>query len=200
MAALPPRFGPKAASMVLALSLASIWTATPDTARAQSQTATPVSADAVLAKIVERGNIYFAEAAADLAAAEARLERARAALFPTATATYEGERYRSTLASERDKAEVYGSVEVVQRLYDFGQSSSRIDAARADTDAAKLLDLDARNTVLMEGLALYYDLHASDLAVQALNQDHASAYVQWERAKEREGLGQQSPVDVAAVL
>ena len=169
-------------------------------AQAHAQAAGPLGAEALLTKITEHGQIYFAEAAADLAAAEARLERARAALFPTATAVYEGERYKSTLATETDKAEVYGSVEVVQRLYDFGQSSNKIDAARTDADAARQLDIDARNTVLMEGLALYYDLHASDLAVQALNQDHASAYVQWERAKEREGLGQRSAVAVAEKL
>ncbi|MEK9753668.1 MAG: TolC family protein [Rhodospirillaceae bacterium] len=184
-----------AAGAALALALVSL------AAFAQSEApGAPVSAETVLAKIAERGKIYFAEAAADLAAAEARLDRARAALFPTATALYEGERYKSRLATVKDKAESYGSIQVTQRLYDFGQSSNSIDAARADAYAAKLLDLNARNTVLMEGLALYFGLHASDLAVQALNQDHASAYVSWERAKEREGLGQQSPIDVAEKL
>ena len=192
---LPNGIAAAAALLALALTLAPHQTAAQTEAPGQ-----PVSAETVLAKITERGNIYFAEAAADLASAEARLERARAALFPTATALYEGERYKSRLHTEKDKAETYGSVQVTQRLFDFGKSWNTIDAARADAEAAKQLDLDARNTVLMEGLALFFDLHASDLVVQALNQDHASAYVQWERAKERSGLGQQSPVEVAEKL
>ena len=160
----------------------------------------PKTAQELLARIDARGDIYFAEAAADLAAAEARLAGARAALFPSFNSSYEGERYDPTVSTDRTRAEVIGTVEVVQRIYDFGQTSSRIDAAEADLDAARLRNGHARNVVLMEAMALYHDLHASDLTAQALEQDHASAYVQWERAQERHKLGKVSPVEVAEKL
>ncbi|MEK9671566.1 MAG: TolC family protein [Rhodospirillaceae bacterium] len=159
-----------------------------------------LTAAGLLERIDQQAQIYFAEAAADLQAAEARLARARAGLFPRATAGFEAERYQSALSAVKDKAESTATFEVVQPIYDFGVNGSRIDAARADADAAKLRATAARNRVLMEGLALYHDLHASDLNVQTLNQKHASAYVRWERVQERERLGQASPVKVAERL
>ena len=160
----------------------------------------PPTASEVLALIEKNAGLEFAEAAADLAAARARLSGARAGLFPTATMTYEGERYDSTRASVKDKAEVFGGIEVVQPIYDFGITSNRIDAADAEFQAAENDLAEARNTVLLEGLALFFDLHASEMTIQALNQEHASRYVRWERAKERLELGQTSPLDVAEWL
>jgi len=190
-----PMGNPVAALMLVAAVLA-VGTAPGGAQESEAR----LTAGQLLERIATRGQVYFAEAAADLAAAEARLARARAALFPTATASYEGERFDSALATETETGEVFGSVQVVQRLYDFGQTSAQIDAAQAHAEAAEQRRLDARNTVLMEGMALYHDLHASDLTVQALNQDHASAYVHWERAQERHKLGQRSPVEVAEKL
>lgn len=166
-------------------------------AAAQSPPLTPAT---FLAEVLAKGEIYFAEANADLATARARLDRARSNLFPVASLTYEAERYKSTLGSEKDKVDIFGGVEVVQRIYDFGGTYDQINAARAGEDAAKLHYEEARNTVLMEALALFYGLHTSDIRVQALNQDHASAYVRWDRAKERMALGKRSSIDVAEKL
>jgi len=58
----------------------------------------------------------------------------------------------------------------------------------------------ARNTVLLEGLALFFELHASELQLRAYNEIHASAYVRWDRIKEQMGLGRASPVDVAKAM
>ena len=44
-----------------------------------------------------------------------------------------------------------------------------------------------KNTVMLEGLALFYNLHASELRLRAYNEIHASAYVRWDRAKEQLG-------------
>ncbi len=169
-------------------------------AEAAENAKTPPDAAAVLAFIEANGKNHFADASADLAAATARLDAARAGLFPRLTASIEGKRLNSTLWSNRDTYDFQSGIGVVQPIYDFGQTYSRIDAADLERAAAEDTLAMARNTVLLEGLAVYFDLHASELEVQSLNEGHASDYVRWERDKERMDIGQRSPVEVSRRL
>jgi hypothetical protein len=67
-----------------------------------------------------------------------------------------------------------------------------------EADGTKLSE--ARNTVLLEGLAVYFDLHASELLLRSLYENHSSAYVRWNRAKKRQTMGREDPVKVAERL
>jgi outer membrane protein TolC len=166
---------------------------------AQDET-TEITTPEILKLIEANGNYAFAAAAADIGIARARLEEANSALYPRLSLDATGQRYQSTQKYREDNAEIYGALEVVQPIYDFGQSGSEIDAAGSEVVAAEQALIAARNTVLLEGLALFFELHASELQLRAFNEIHASAYVRWDRAKEQLDLGRASPVEVARAL
>ncbi|MCP5372778.1 MAG: TolC family protein [Hyphomicrobiales bacterium] len=151
----------------------------------------------VLELIAANGRFAFDAAAADLDAARARLWTARAGLLPSLTFAAEGSRLKPSQEWQDDEYDAHGGLEVVQPLFDFGRTWGRLGAARARVDAAENEFAEARNTVLLEGLALFYDLHASELALRALNEAHASAYVTWERAKELQSMARVDAVEVA---
>ena len=163
-------------------------------------TQTPLSPAGLLELIETNGGYAFAAAAANIDAARARLDGARANLFPRLTGTVSGKLFDSKKSTETRDTDVRNNLELVQPIYDFGQTYSRVRAARSDLAAAEERLRGARHTVLLEGLAIFFDLHVSELRLHSLNQDHASAYVRWERANERLGLGQSDPVTVAEKL
>ncbi len=150
--------------------------------------------------IEANGGYAFAAAAADLSAAKAKVNGARARLFPRLTYTAAARRLDSKMAMETRNSEVRSSLELAQTIYDFGETYSLIRAARSDALAAKERLRAATNMVLLEGLAVFYDLHASEAQIQALKQEHARLYVRWDRARERAGMGKMGPVKLAEWL
>ncbi len=153
----------------------------------------------VLQLIEANGAHAFAVAGADISIAQARLEQAKSALHPSLTLNSTGQIYQST-QKNNDNAEIYGDLEVVKSIYDFGKKSIEIDAAGYDMEAAQQALTTTKNVVLLEGLALFYNLHASELQLRAYNEIHASAYVRWDRAKEKHGLGRTGPIEVSKAL
>ena len=152
-------------------------------------------------QIEKNGNFSIDAAIADIDIANARRDAARAALYPRLTLSATGSVFRSSsFAYRNERGEIYGDLEVVQPIYDFGKTSSAIEAAGKDTAAAADLLILARNSVLIEGMALFFDLHASELEMRSLYEAHSSSYVRWERSKEQLTLGQNSGVDVAKAL
>ncbi|HEC90039.1 MAG TPA: hypothetical protein ENI55_00075, partial [Alphaproteobacteria bacterium] len=189
--------------------LAGLILAGPAQAREKAPNKAPETAQAAVAfpdarktiKLIEaNGGYAFAAAAADLSAAKARVNGARGRLFPRLTYTATARRLDSKVAGETRNSEVRSSLELAQTIYDFGETDSLIRAARSDALAAKERLRAAKNMVLLEGLAVFYDLHASEASIQALKQEHARLYVRWDRAKERAGLGKTGPVEVAELL
>ncbi|MDA1089891.1 MAG: TolC family protein [Proteobacteria bacterium] len=150
--------------------------------------------------IKTNGKYAFAAAAADIDAAQARLEGALSDLHPTLTGTVSAKRFESTISSETRNSDVISTIELVQPIYDFGQTYSRVKAARSNILAAEERLRVARNIVLLEGLAVFFNLHTSDLAIHSLNQAHAQAYVRWNISKERLSLGRTDAIDVAEKL
>jgi len=170
-----------------------------DFTAAQEQPKEP-SAQQVLELIESNGNYAFAAAAADIEIARAKRDQARSALFPRLSLNTTAQGYKPGQYWRNDNSEIYGDLEVVQPIYDFGKTGSQINAAGSDVEAAQQALVTARNTVLLEGLALFFNLHASELQVRAFNENLASAYVTWDRDKEQLGLGRASPLDVARSL
>ncbi|MBT4934229.1 MAG: TolC family protein [Rhodospirillaceae bacterium] len=154
----------------------------------------------IIELIESNGSYAFAAAAADIDIARARRDQAKSALYPRLSLNATGQGYQSTQKWLEDNAEIYGGLEVVQPIYDFGKSGAAIDAAGSDVEAAEMALVSARNAVLLEGMALFFELHASELQLRAYNEIHASAYVRWDRAKEQLDLGRASPLDVAKAL
>ncbi|MHA1597917.1 MAG: TolC family protein [Alphaproteobacteria bacterium] len=166
----------------------------------KAQDVTVYTSDSILGMIEANGDYAFAAAVADIDKARARRDQAMAALYPSLSLSASGQKYQSTQKWREDNAEVYGTLEVVQPIYDFGQSASEIDASGSDVMAAEAALVTARNAVLLEGLAVFYNLHASEVKLRADYETHTSAYTRWQSAKERQALGTENPLVVSEWL
>jgi len=188
-----------ASKTLLAAVLAMAIPGAPSGAIAQ-ETTSGLSAAKLLDLIKANGQYAFEAAAADIDAAQARLDGALTGLFPKLTGTVLAKRFQSKKAVETRNSDVISKLELVQPIYDFGQTYSRVKAARSYKMAAQEKLRVARNLVLLEGLALYFNLHTSDLRMHSLNQAHAQAYVRWNRSKEHLSLGRTDAIEVSEKL
>ncbi len=183
----------------LAIMLTGALAVAPSVAPAQ-ETQPPLSPAKLLELIKANGKYAFAAAAADIDAAQARLDGALSNLYPRLTGSVSAKRYESKKAPETRDSDVLSKLELVQPIYDFGQTYSRVKAARSNLSAAKERLRAARNIVLLEGLAVFFNLHTSELSMHSLNQAHAQAYVRWNSSKERLSLGRTDAINVSERL
>lgn len=187
------------AGLMLAVMTGSVAARENTPEMAQAPSGLP-DAGKTLKLIRANGGYAFAAAAADLSAAEAQVNGARGRLFPRLTYTATAKRLEAKIAGETRNSEVRSSLELAQTIYDFSETDSLIRAARSDAVAAKERLRAATNMVLLEGLAVFYDLHASEAQIQALKQEHSRLYVRWDHARERAKLGNMGPIRVAELL
>jgi outer membrane protein TolC len=85
---------------------------------------------------------------------------------------------------------------VTKKLYDFGRHDSRVTAARKSVEEQKLLYQDARRTRRIEIMQSYFDVVMADLQFYRYNEEMAVAYVDLDKLRERNKLGQVSDVKV----
>jgi outer membrane protein TolC len=133
-------------------------------------------------------------ASRDIAAA--KLEKALAALKPKLTGRLDGKRFSSMRTAESRNSDVLGSLEIIQPIYDFGRTHGGIDAARAEMAALSFDSKITVNHLALEGMALYFELHASDLEVQALQEDNTIAFFRAARLEEKDVLGDANPIEL----
>ena len=148
-----------------------------------------------LLQLISRSPLLAADAAsADLA--RARLDQALSSLRPRLTGKVDGKRFSSMLPGETRDSDVRSSLELVQPVYDFGRSYSNINAARAG-QAAEDQDGKIRlNNLMLEGIALWYELHASDLEVQALQEENTIGFFIASRLEEKDVVGDANPIEL----
>ncbi len=151
----------------------------------------------IFSLIEANGDHAFAITDADFAIAQARLNQAKSALNPDLMLNAVGQNFQSI---ENNIAEIYGASKECMPGYDSGKKEFEVVATNFDTVRAKLTLISKKHTVLLEGLALFYNLHTSELKLRAYNEIHASAYVRWDRAKEQLKLAQIGPVEVSKAL
>jgi len=85
---------------------------------------------------------------------------------------------------------------VSRRLYDFGRSGALEDSARAEIVARELQLADARENRRLEIMARFLDAVLADLRFMVDTETMTVAYIRFDRARERQKLGQISDVDV----
>ncbi len=83
-----------------------------------------------------------------------------------------------------------------KRLYDFGRTASLGEAARADIAAREQSLLDTRQARRLDILARYLDVLLADLRYAVDNESMAHQYVNFDKSRERQRLGQISDVDL----
>ncbi|MDH5749226.1 MAG: hypothetical protein OEY85_07935 [Rhodospirillales bacterium] len=66
--------------------------------------------------------------------------------------------------------------------------------------ASKEPGLTLDQSAFIKVLAVYFDLHESELVLRSLNEAHSSAYVRWNRSRNNQKLRRASPVDVSEKL
>ena len=69
--------------------------------------------------------------------------------------------------------------------------------AKIDSSAAKQTFDQVRARLMEEGIRVYFDLHTSELMIRHHFEEHASAYVRWERAKEYKVANEVDEIEVA---
>ena len=138
-------------------------------------------------KLIETNKNYsLAEANSDLSIAMAKLKEAKSVLYPG--------------SSKDDKWQLQSSALKNKNGEKYRRSSSKVNALNLELQANHQYLIEAKNLVLLEGMALFYNLYSSELELRAKNEIHALAYVKWNKSKEQLDIGKVSPVDVAKAL
>jgi outer membrane protein TolC len=101
--------------------------------------------------------------------------------------------YRSPDPSSNDSQ---AQLVVRKRLYDFGLSRSRREAAQQRISGAEARYLDVRQQRRLEIMQRYFDVLLADLAYTRENEALATAFVAVDKARDRNELGQLSDVEL----
>ena len=88
------------------------------------------------------------------------------------------------------------SLLVQKNLYDFGRSDAASAAAADEVRGSEWLLMQAKNKHRIEIMAAYFDVLLADLTYIRDNEAMAIAYVQYDRMKMRNELGEHSDIDV----
>jgi outer membrane protein TolC len=83
-----------------------------------------------------------------------------------------------------------------KRLYDFGRTASLNEAARADIAARELALVDTRQARRLDILTRFLDVLLADLRYAVDNEAMAHQYVNFDKSRDRQRLGQISDVDL----
>ena len=87
---------------------------------------------------------------------------------------------------------------LTKRLYDFGATSTRREAAKLTVDSSKYAYLDARQKRRLEIMRRFFDVLLADMRYMVDNEAMAHTFVKYDRVRERHRLGRISDVDLAA--
>lgn len=101
------------------------------------------------------------------------------------------------IAPDQSRGDHRVSLYLRQRLYDFGRSSAQEAAADALVAGSQARYRFALNQYRLAVMAAFFDVLLADLEYARDNEDMATAYVQYDRAKTRNQLGQVSDIDLA---
>ena len=85
---------------------------------------------------------------------------------------------------------------VDKKLYDFGRSASRMQAAQQNIESQQLLYQDARQQRRIEIMQHYFDVVLADLQFYQANEAMAVAFVELDKRRDRNELGQVSDIGV----
>lgn len=87
-------------------------------------------------------------------------------------------------------------IRVRKTLYDFGRSENRIAAATQLVASQDYRYLSAQQRQYLEVMSRYFDVVLADLQYYRYNEEMAVAYIQYDRIRNRQKLGQYSELDV----
>jgi outer membrane protein TolC len=101
------------------------------------------------------------------------------------------------LAPDQSQGDHRVSLYLRQRLYDFGRTAAQEAASAANVAGSQDRYRYALSQYRLAVMAAFFDVILADLEYARDNEDMATAYVQYDRAKTRNELGQVSDIDLA---
>ena len=85
---------------------------------------------------------------------------------------------------------------VDKKLYDFGRTSSRLQAVQQNIESQQILYEDTRQQRRIEIMQRYFDVVLADLQFYQFNESMAVAFVELDKRRDRNELGQVSDIQV----
>lgn len=147
--------------------------------------------------IADQGYPDLQKAQADVAQAEAARDAVEAG--HGVQASIEG-RLRwvepSAVAPNQTHNDNQAGLYITKRLYDFGRTESRLDAAAADIRSRKLDYVGARAQHKLDVMAAYFNVLLADLKYNRDNENMAVTYVTFDRMRDRLKQGEVSELKV----
>lgn len=101
------------------------------------------------------------------------------------------------IAPDQSQGDHRVSLYLRQRLYDFGRTAAADAAAEAALTGSEARYRFALNQYRLAVMAAFFDVLLADLEYARDDEDMATAYVQYDRARQRNRLGQVSDIDLA---
>jgi outer membrane protein TolC len=101
------------------------------------------------------------------------------------------------IAPDQSRGDHRVSLTMRQRLYDFGRTSAQAAAADAALAGSEARYRFALNQYRLAVMAAFFDVLLADLEYARDDEDMATAYVAYDRARQRNRLGQVSDIDLA---
>lgn len=102
----------------------------------------------------------------------------------------------SRIAFDQSSNDSQAHLYVSKRLYDFGRTNAAEEAALADVEGSELLYADAFNRHRIEIMSSFFAVLLADLRYTRDNEAMSIGYVQYDRARQRNSLGQVSDVEL----
>lgn len=100
------------------------------------------------------------------------------------------------VTDDRDENDSSARLALRKRLYDFGYSAAREEAARLAGDGSEWRYLNARQQAHLEIMQRFYDVILADLQFSRDNEAMAGAFIAADRARDRHELQRLSDVDL----
>ena len=139
--------------------------------------------------------LELARAESDASAAELAEAHALSGVRLTAVGRVRAVR-PSYVSPDRDNNDSSARLALTKRLYDFGYSDAREEAARLSGDGSTWRYLDARQRSHLEIMRRFFDVILADLQYARDNEAMAGAFIDLDRARDRHELQRLSDVDL----
>jgi len=192
--------GPAFAALALA---ACAWAAgcgsalAQDAAEASRALPDPLTLADALKVAAQTDHPDLASARADVTAADAQAMAADAGTGINASVEARGLWVEpSAVAPDQSSNDSQAALLVTKKLYDFGRTDALRSAAEAGVRGSRLRYTDARNRHRIAVLTRFFNVLLADLDYQVQNEAMAVRYVNFDRIRDRNKLGQVSDVDL----
>ena len=180
------------------LGLLLLWNPGSNAAEATSNSLPePLTLELAL-KLVDQQHPNLRAANAGIESARAGLEQAESSDDFSASLNAEARWIKPATISPDQRSDDHRlELSINKTLYDFGRSAAQIDMAGQNVLSQDLQYRNAEQQQYLTIMKRYFEVVLADLQFYRYNEEMAVAYIQYDKIKTRQGLGQTTDIDVA---